>query len=189
MFWVGRWSQCHLFSSCFSVLWLSISLTHWGRVTHICVGKLTIIGSDNGLSPGWRQAIVWTNNGILLIGALGTNFSEILIEIQTFSFWKNNLKVSSGKWRPFCLSLNDLTLEMRVLYTYIQVERGNTYLSQILRSSYPIAKKMAWGTIIIQKLLWMSILHGYVFTLVLGTKHLETPEVYVRELFYEFQNV
>ena len=33
-------------------------LTHWGWVTHICVGKLTIIGSDNGLSPGRRQAII-----------------------------------------------------------------------------------------------------------------------------------
>ena len=33
-------------------------LTHWGRVTHICVSKLTIIGSDNGLSPGRRQAII-----------------------------------------------------------------------------------------------------------------------------------
>ena len=51
------------------------------RVTHICVNKLTIIGSDNGLSPGRRQAIIWTNVGILLIGPLGTNFSEILIEI------------------------------------------------------------------------------------------------------------
>ena len=56
-------------------------LTHWGRLTHICVGKLTIIGSDNGLSPGRRQAIIWTNAGILLIGPLGTNFSEIFIEI------------------------------------------------------------------------------------------------------------
>ena len=55
-------------------------LTHWGRVTHICVNKLTIIGSDNGLSPGRRQAIIWTNAGILLIGPLGTN-NEILIEI------------------------------------------------------------------------------------------------------------
>ena len=26
-------------------------LIHWGRVTHICVRNLTIIGSDNGLSP------------------------------------------------------------------------------------------------------------------------------------------
>ena len=25
------------------------SLIHWRRVTHICVSKLTIIGSDNGL--------------------------------------------------------------------------------------------------------------------------------------------
>ena len=54
-------------------------LTHWGRVTHICVGKLSIIGSDNGLSPGRRQAILWTKAGMLLIGPLGTNFSEIVV--------------------------------------------------------------------------------------------------------------
>ena len=48
-------------------------LTHWGRVTHICVSKQTSIGSDNGLSPGRRQAIIWANAGILLIGPLGTN--------------------------------------------------------------------------------------------------------------------
>ena len=86
------------------------SLTHWGRVTHICVSKLTIIGSDNGLSsPDGRQAIVWTNDGLLLIGPLGTNFSEILMEILTFSFKKMRLKVSSAKRRPFCLGLNVLT--------------------------------------------------------------------------------
>ena len=45
--------------------------THWGRVTHVCVSKLTIIGSDNGLAPGRRQTIIWTNDGILLIGPLG----------------------------------------------------------------------------------------------------------------------
>ena len=83
-------------------------LTHWGRVTHICVNKLTIIGSDNGLSPGQRQAIIWTNAGILLIQSLGTNFSEILIEVLTFSFKKMHLNMSSAKWRPFCLSLNVL---------------------------------------------------------------------------------
>ena len=77
-------------------------------MTHICVGNLTIIGSDNGLSPGRRQAIIWTNAGILLIGPLGTNFSEILSEIITFSFKKMYLKVSSAKWRPFCLGLNVL---------------------------------------------------------------------------------
>ena len=81
-------------------------ITHWGRVTHICVSKLIIIGSDNGLLPGRRQAIIWTNAGLLLIGPLGTNFSEILIEILTFSFEKMRLKVSSAERRPFCLDLN-----------------------------------------------------------------------------------
>ena len=64
---------------------LEKSLTHWGRVTHICIGNLTIIGSDNGLSPGRRQAITWTNAGILLIGPLGTNLSEIFMESLTYS--------------------------------------------------------------------------------------------------------
>ena len=58
-----------------SVLWRFI-LTHWGRVTHICVSDLTSIGSDNGLSPGRRQAIIRTNAEILLIRPLGTNFSD-----------------------------------------------------------------------------------------------------------------
>ena len=85
------------------------ALTHWGRLTHICVSDLTIIGSDNGLSPGRRQAIIWTNAGILLIRPLRTNFSEILIEILIFSSTKMHLKVSSVKRRPFCLGLNVLT--------------------------------------------------------------------------------
>ena len=86
-------------------------LTHWGRVTHIdlCIGKLTIIGSDNGLSPDRRQAIIWTNAGILLIGPLGTKLSEILIAIHIFSFKKMHLKMSSGKWQPSCLGLNVLS--------------------------------------------------------------------------------
>ena len=112
-----------------SMLWASLSsrlfeqegrgyvlfLTHWGRVTHICVSKFTIIGSDNGLSPGRRQAIIWTNAGILLIGPLGTNFNVILIEIQTFLFMKMRLKVSSAKWRPFCLGL-------KILFSTRQIE-------------------------------------------------------------------
>ena len=84
-------------------------LTHWDRVTHICVNKLAIIGSDNGLSPGRRQAILWTNAGILLIASLGTNFfSEILIEIHIFSLKKIRLNITYGKWRPFCLGFNVL---------------------------------------------------------------------------------
>ena len=72
----------------------------------ICVGKLIIIGSGNGLAPERRQTIIWTNAGTLLIGPLGTNLSEILIGIQTFLFKNMHLKMLSAKWRPFCLGLN-----------------------------------------------------------------------------------
>ena len=79
------------------------TLNHRGRVMHICISNLTIIGLDNGLSPSRRQAIIWTNAGILFIRTLGTNFSEILIEIHTFSFKKclrngNNFVLASMCW-------------------------------------------------------------------------------------------
>ena len=67
-----------------------------------------IIDSDNGLSPVRRQAIIWNNAGILLIGPVGTTLSEILIYIQTFSFKNIHSQVSSVKWRPFRLGLNAL---------------------------------------------------------------------------------
>ena len=81
-------------------------------MTHICVGNLTIIGPDNGLSPGRHQAIIWTNAGIFLIVPWGTNFSEILLGIQTFSFKKIHLKMTSAKWCPFSLGLNVLNKKM-----------------------------------------------------------------------------
>ena len=89
--------QEHVFENVMAVICLSLNmLTHWGRVTHVCVGKQGINGSDNGLSPGRCQAIIWTNAGILLFGPLGTNFSEISIKILTFSFtkcvWKCRLR-------------------------------------------------------------------------------------------------
>ena len=64
-------------------------LTHWGRMMHICVSKQTIIGSDNGLSPGRRQAIIWINSGMLFIGSLGINFNEILIKNLYILFQEN----------------------------------------------------------------------------------------------------
>ena len=72
---------------------LNYTLTHWGRVTHICVSNLTIIGSDTGLSPDRRQAIIWTNAGILLIGPprnkTSMNFLSKFIHFQSRkSIWK-----------------------------------------------------------------------------------------------------
>ena len=81
----------------FCKIWV---LTPWG--------KLTIIDSNNGLSPEWRQVIIWINAEILLIGPLGTNVSEILIGIQTFSLKKICLNMSSAKFCPFLLSLSVL---------------------------------------------------------------------------------
>ena len=91
-----------------SIMPFFTNLTHWGRATHICVSNLTLIASDNGLSPVRRQAIIWNNAGILLIGPLAIDFSEILIEIQIFSFKKMYLKLSSANWRLLLLGLNEL---------------------------------------------------------------------------------
>ena len=102
-------SQCFSRYCCHMALLDPYELTHWGRVTQICVGIQTIIGSDNGLSHGRRQAIIWTSAGIVFTGPLGTNFSEILIRVQTFSFKKMHLKIASAKWRPFCPGLDVLT--------------------------------------------------------------------------------
>ena len=113
-------------------------LTHWDRVTHICVGKLTIIGSDNGLSPGRRQAIIRTNAGILLIRPLGTNFSDFLVEILIFSFKKMRLKVSSAKRRPFCLGLNELIIQFhgtifggKKYYIFIKNINGKHFVDDV----------------------------------------------------------
>ena len=106
-------------SCIFIILWNGLAIwtwhliiiskwTHWGRVTYICVSNLTIIGSDNGLMPGRRQAIIWTNDGILLIALLGTNFEEFFNQNTYIWFKKIHLKMSSGKCRPFCLGLNVL---------------------------------------------------------------------------------
>ena len=83
-------------------------LTHWSWVMHICVGNLTIIGPDYGLSPGQRQAIIWTNAGRFLIGPWGINISEILVCIHTFSFKKNSFEnvlceIASILYRPQCV--------------------------------------------------------------------------------------
>ena len=92
-------------------------LTHWSRVTHMCVSKLTIIGSDNGLSPDRRQAIIWTNAGTLLSEPLRTNFNKIFIEIHIISFKKIHLKMSR-KWRPSRPQCVNACIAMREWFHY-----------------------------------------------------------------------
>ena len=85
-----------------------VELTHRGLVTHTCVSKLTILGSDNGLSPGRRQAIIWTTAGILLAEHLGQTSMNIQSKFIHF-----NSRKSIGKWWPFCLGLNMLMYKER----------------------------------------------------------------------------
>ena len=133
------------------------ALTHRGRVTHINVSKQTITGSDNGLSPCRRQAIIWTSAGILLIRPLGTNFSEILKQIYIFSFKKMHLKMSSGKGQPFCLGVNVLMCWYAIqfhsyLHNVTYIHQGNlkaharhgNHVETIRRSSYQTRKHWWW---------------------------------------------
>ena len=86
-------------------------LTHRGQ---IWISKLSIIGSDNVLLPGRRQAIIWTNAAILLIETLRTIFSEIWSKIRAFSSKKMHLKMSSAKWRSYYIGL-DVTHDQSIL--------------------------------------------------------------------------
>ena len=86
-----------------TIVFVRVQLTHSGRVTHMCVKKL-------GMSPGRCQAIIWINAVILFVALLGTNFSDISIGIQMFSFKKWHVKMLSSKWRPLCLGINVLNI-------------------------------------------------------------------------------
>ena len=130
-------------------------LTHCRRVTYLCVSKVTINVSDNGLLPGCRQAIIWTNAGILLIGPLRTNFSEILIGIEIFSFRKMHFKMSSGKWLPLCRGLNVLTAYILLQISCITCWFCSTlgiYMYNIIKAMYII--DMKWWYIMPQIRNW-----------------------------------
>ena len=82
------------------------AISSFNLLRHICVSRLIIIGSDNGLPPGRRQAMIWTNAWILLIGPLGANYIEILLVIHIFSFKKMHFTMLPRKGilsRPQCL--------------------------------------------------------------------------------------
>ena len=85
------------------------ALFHWGRVTHICVST--------------RQAIIWTNAGILLIRTLATNFSEILGKIHHFHSRKCIWKCRLRKHVVNELMLHAMCFFKILVYTAIQIAR------------------------------------------------------------------
>ena len=107
---------------CQSIIWTNDGIIYWRIYALLGLNEwnsyqwsinasvnYTIIGSDNGLSPDQRQAIILTNAGILLIEPLGTKFSQMIIDIHKFSSNNMHLKLLSAKWQPFRLSLNVLS--------------------------------------------------------------------------------
>ena len=117
-----------------------VYLTHWGWVTHICVGNLTIIGSGNGLSPDRRQAITWSNVVILLIGPLGTNFSEMLIEIHIFFIQESPFenvvwKMAAILSRPQCVDFQCCSMLVPVKWPWAML---------VTKSSNPNKTQQVW---------------------------------------------
>ena len=78
-------------------------LTHWGRVTHICVDNLTIIGSDYGLSPGRCLAIIWTN-------AINTWYIALFYKTPPCSTqqWPRENRMIFGKGTPYLALIGQL---------------------------------------------------------------------------------
>ena len=86
-------------------------LTHWGRVTLICVNKLTIIGSGNGLSPGsiWSHYLnqCWNIVNWTIGNKLQWNFNRnenIFIQENAFEniVWKMAAILSRPQWVNPC---------------------------------------------------------------------------------------
>ena len=117
------------------------TLSHWGRVTHICFGKLTIIGSDNGLSPHRRKAIISTNAVNWTLKKLQWNCnrnSNIFIEENTF----DNVvcKMLSISSQPQCVNEhpygNSVTRPAFILVVYNTYRYLDIYSKQVYSDPY-----------------------------------------------------
>ena len=125
-------------------------ISPWCRI-YVSVNWISI-GWDNGLSPIRRQAIIWTNTGLLSIGPFGTNFSEILIKIQNFSLTKIHMKISSAKWL-----LYRVPGEMRWdIYIYIYISR--LYISVIWLVPHMAKRNLLISTRISEEIISITFL-------------------------------
>ena len=103
------------------------------------------VGSGYGLSPIRRQAITCTNAHLLSIGPLGTNFSEIRIKIQSFSFTKMHLKMATNLFRPQCVNRLTLILTPKGVYlSHVYVKCINIWGSAALGAAVSVGF-IGWG--------------------------------------------
>ena len=99
--------------------------TRVARRSQPCVkGPLAITSSDNGLLPVQCQAIIWTNAHLLS----GMHFSEMWNEIDIINFLIMYMKISSAKWKSFCLSLNLINMSLTYFCGWVYMPRTIYYL-------------------------------------------------------------
>ena len=142
--------------------WFEGDLTHWGRVTHMCVSRLTTIGSYNGLSPDRRQAIIWNNAGILLVGPLGTKLqwklykkSYICIQENAFGNLVREMaailsrlqyvkRIESSELPPYIMFINIfLNSNVSVFMEKLEMAHALLYV-QILCAVSKVVRKDSW---------------------------------------------
>ena len=95
----------------------------------------TTFGSDDCLLPVQYKAIIWTNAVLRSIGPLGTNLCHFVFEMQTFSFNKMHLEMSSGKCQPFCVGLIVLTRQSTQVLVFKKEQFQLVLLSQSQETS------------------------------------------------------
>ena len=89
------------------------------------ISKITTTDSNDGLSPGRRQAIIWTH--AIVESNLRNKLQWYLSEIHAFSCKKMPLKMSV-KWWQFCIALNVLS---RRYVLYIEAASAATLMLQV----------------------------------------------------------
>ena len=134
-----------LTKSTFSGLASSTALIHWGRVTHMCVSELTIIGSDNGLSPGRRQAIIWTREWWNIVNwTLRNKLQWNFIRNSNIFIQQNALENVVCEMASICLGLNVL-----IPITY-QASKFLNFVNLLIQETIILQKKchFPWITFI-----------------------------------------
>ena len=101
-------------------------LTQWGRVMYICVSKLGHLWFRQWL-VAWLAPSHYLNQCWNIVNwTLGNKLHWKFFKLYTFSFKKMHLKMPSGKWLPFCLSLNELILPRQ--YTCIWLTMASVFM-------------------------------------------------------------
>ena len=116
-----------------SLLIGSTILTHWGRLTDIYVGNLTIICSDNSLSPGR-----WTRYSKPL--------SESLLDYSQFDLCEHISKKFETKYTNFIdkNAFENAVWKMAAILSWLQCVNWSPAVAPSLRGNAGVQRSQAW---------------------------------------------